>query len=386
MRDIALHSPLVLCLLVVVAGAAASLIPVSPVEPILVGVATVAPTWLLLPLIALATVSHMSTKTLVFVGGAQIERAFTGRHRVRFERARGRLAGRHRLRQSTLFLSSVTGLPPFYLTTAVCGTLKMPLRDFLLLGTAGRAIRFAVLILLPQILQPAVGRAQTLAPAITVSGEGRDTYVLLSGMVGGVAGYRRVATRLVERGHRVVIIDPYQLGSDSPDVSFHGLARRVDAELAARGLTAVKLVGHAHGGGVALRLAANAPHRVSEVYLLDVGALAVQRTTVFSSAIRLVPLITRLPGGRKFIAGRYLDGIRKNSLRTEWLDDSTQRAYTAPMLDNMGRVVALARRLAVAHEPEPLADLVSRVRVPVTILLGEGDRPSRPRREEIVAL
>ena len=116
--------------------------------------------------------SHMPTKTLVFVGGARIERAFTGRHRARFERARSRLAGRHRLQRSTLLLSSVTGLPPFYLTTVVCGALKMSLRDFLLLGTAGRAIRFAVLILLPQMLRPAVGQAQTIAPAITVSGEG----------------------------------------------------------------------------------------------------------------------------------------------------------------------------------------------------------------------
>jgi membrane protein YqaA with SNARE-associated domain len=154
-------SPLVLCVLVVVFEAASSLFPVSPAEPWLVGVATVAPAWLIAPLIVLATVSSMSTKTLVFLGGSRIEASFKGRTRERFERLRARVAERPRLQRGTLFLSSVVGVPPFYLITALCGTLKMPLRDFVLLATAGRGIRFAVLMLSPQVFTQLTARAPT---------------------------------------------------------------------------------------------------------------------------------------------------------------------------------------------------------------------------------
>jgi pimeloyl-ACP methyl ester carboxylesterase len=89
-------------------------------------------------------------------------------------------------------------------------------------------------------------------PAITVAGRGLETYVLLSGLVGGVAGFRWIEARLVAQGYRVVAIDPYHLSLDSADVTFDALGRRVDRVLAERGVTAASVVGHAHGGGVAL--------------------------------------------------------------------------------------------------------------------------------------
>jgi membrane protein YqaA with SNARE-associated domain len=187
MRDLAQHSPVLLCLIIVVCGAMASLVPVSPVEPVLIAVAAIAPVWLLPILVLLATASHMATKTLVFLGGAKVDKAYTGRHRARFDRARERLAGRGGMQRCALFLSSVTGLPPFYVVTALCGSLKMPLRHFLIVATTGRTIRFAALIFLPQLFRAAPLAAQTRAPAaVTVSGPGPETFVLISGVV--VAG------------------------------------------------------------------------------------------------------------------------------------------------------------------------------------------------------
>ena len=66
-------------------------------------------------------------------------------------------------------------------------------------------------------------------PAITMEGEGAVTFVLISGMVGGTAGFDQLASRLVANGYRVLRIDPYQLSLDSTDVSFAAMARRVDA-------------------------------------------------------------------------------------------------------------------------------------------------------------
>src|SRR5688572_20831291 len=97
MFDIAVASPLVLCVLVVVVGAACSLFPFSPVEPWLLGVGAVAPGWLILPLVLLVTASSMTAKTLIFLGGRKVEASFRGKTRERFEQLRLRIADKPRL-------------------------------------------------------------------------------------------------------------------------------------------------------------------------------------------------------------------------------------------------------------------------------------------------
>ena len=234
------------------------------------------------------------------------------------------------------------------------------------------------------VTTPVAAQPGAQPPAVTVSGTGTEkTYVLLSGMVGGVKGFGRIEALLLERGYRVIAIDPYQLSLDSTDATFAALARRVDRVLEERGVASARIVGHSHGGGVALRLAANAPRRVEALYLLDVGAMETQQGVVFSSAMRLVPLIARLPGGRGFIRDRFLSGLRQNSGTHAWLDSATQRAYTEPLLNNIGRVIAMAMRLSRAEEPEPLSSVMDRLDAPVTVLLGAVANPSEPDAAEI---
>lgn len=150
MFDYANLSPLLLCVIALFFSALASLVPVSPAEPVLVALALVSPRWLLLPLLLLSTGGHMATKTLIFMGGGQVEKIFKGKHRPKFEKLRDRLNGRRDLQRLTLFVSSVVGIPPFYIITALCGTLKMPMREWFVIATAGRLIRFGVLLYLPQ--------------------------------------------------------------------------------------------------------------------------------------------------------------------------------------------------------------------------------------------
>jgi len=227
---------------------------------------------------------------------------------------------------------------------------------------------------------------QAVARAVSVNGRGPETYVLLSGMIGGVAGFRRLEARLIERGHRVIAIDPYHLSIDSADVSFAALARRVEVVLALHDVRAARMVGHAHGAGVMLRVAAAAQDRVAELYFLDVGALAVNRTAILAGSLRLIPIITRIPGGRGFVRDRLVSGLRQNAGRQEWLDAETERAYTEPVLDGIDQVIALVQRLALAAEPEPLAAVVSRIHVPATVLVGVTPRQSKPDTAEFIAL
>ena len=233
---------------------------------------------------------------------------------------------------------------------------------------------------------PARAQAAPAESVVTVAGSGTTTYVLIGGLVGGVAQFGRLRERLVAEGHRVVAVDPYGLSLDSADVTFAALARRVDAVLARQGVDSARVVGHAHGAGVALRLAALNPDRVSALWFLDVGALAENRTKVFSSSLRLAPVVARMPGGRGFVRRQYVKGLRQNAGRQEWLDAPTQRAYTEPFLNHLSSAVALAGRLARAREPELLSTVVSRVRVPVTVLVGDAPHPAAPDDAELAAL
>lgn len=221
---------------------------------------------------------------------------------------------------------------------------------------------------------------------VTDSGEGRVTYVLVSGMMGGVGGYDRIRDRLLARGARVVAIDPYGLSMDSADVTFAALARRVELVLDRQNIDSAVVVGHAHGAGVALRVAAGAPRRVTALYLIDAGALPDNRTAVFSTSLRLAPLIARLPGGRAFVRSRIVKGLAENAGRDAWLDATTRPKYTDRLLDRLPAVVAMARRLAEAREPESVATVVSRIHVPVTSLLGDAPHPSAPDAGEVQAL
>jgi pimeloyl-ACP methyl ester carboxylesterase len=223
-------------------------------------------------------------------------------------------------------------------------------------------------------------------PAVRVTGNGAETIVLLSGLVGGVAGFRRLEAQLPDPNRRIVSIDPYLLSIDSSDVTFAALARRVDRVLDALGVTSARVVGHAHGAGVALRLATNAPQRVTALYFLDVGALPDHRSPIFSSSLRLVPMIAHLPGGRGWLSRRMIKGLRESAGREDWLDAETQRAYTEPMLDGIGRAVALAIRLGRADEPDSLSDLIRRLTIPVTVVLGDAPHTAGPEAPELTAL
>jgi pimeloyl-ACP methyl ester carboxylesterase len=223
-------------------------------------------------------------------------------------------------------------------------------------------------------------------PAIRVAGNGPETFVLLSGLVGGVAGFRRLEAQLVEQNRRVVSIDPYLLSIDSSEVTFAALARRVDRVLDSLGVTSARVVGHAHGAGVALRLSVNAPDRVTALYFVDVGALANHHSPIFSNSLRLVPMIARIPGGRGFIRRRMVRGLKESAGGTEWLDAETVRAYTEPMLDEVDRAIALALRLGRTEEPDSLPTLIARLTVPVTVLLGDAPHTAGPEAPELVAL
>lgn len=373
-------SPLIALATVALVAGIGGLLPVLPIEPVLIGIALSMPGWLAAPAIALATVSQMATKLVLLRGSARVTHRLSDKKRALVQRVADRLATNRWTQRGTVLASAAVGMPPLYVTTVACGVLGVRIRDYLWAGAAGRALRFSALVLLPRLFL-------ALPLTLTLSAVAHaETFVLLSGTVGGSAGFRRLELELTRAGHRVIAIDPYALSIDSADVSFAAMARRVDRILAAYHIEGARFVGHAHGAGVMLRVAAMSPQRVEAMYFLDVGALAVQRSPVLSGAIRLVPIITRLPRGRGFVRDRMIAGLRDNSGRAGWLDSASAAAYTEPMLDDIGRVVRMALRLADASEPESLEAVLARVRAPGVVLLGETPRPAGPGTDEMIAL
>jgi membrane protein YqaA with SNARE-associated domain len=152
MRDAVLHAPLLLCALVLVVACVSSLLPVSPVEALLVGLSAIVPTPLLLPVALLATVGHMAAKTLVYLGSRSAAPVIPARHAAALRRVRALLLRRRRVQFLTVLVSAIAGVPPFYLVTVCCGMLRLPLLDYLVAGAIGRGLRFAALAVMPRLL------------------------------------------------------------------------------------------------------------------------------------------------------------------------------------------------------------------------------------------
>lgn len=205
--------------------------------------------------------------------------------------------------------------------------------------------------------------------AVVVRGTG-PTVVLMSGLLGGTARLAPMANRLVAEGFRVVAIDAYRLALGTADVSFDGMARTVAAVLERESVDAAVVVAHAHGAGIALRLAAVAPARVAELIFLDAGVVTRTHSPGVERALRVASLVSRLPGGANLVRSRLVSGIRANSADPRWLTDDIARAYADPLLAELPVVSVLASRLAAAREPQAITTVLARVRAPLTILLG----------------
>lgn len=228
---------------------------------------------------------------------------------------------------------------------------------------------FSRALTLAVILASEASAQKVTRPFFHAAGNGPVTYVVLTGMVGGVGAFTKLENELTVRGHRVVVIDTYTLSLDSADVTFAGMARRVDAILDIMNIRDAQVVGHSHGAGVALRLAANYPRRVSRLYFLNAGALESNNTPAVAASLKVARFIAHFPGGRRFVESKLADGIRENSAHTEWFDQRTQQKYTRPLMDDLGRVAAMTNRFASQREPESLPAVLKRIHVPIFLIL-----------------
>lgn len=149
---LSIESPVLLFAATIALFGVFALLPVMATEPLLLGLSAMVPAPMVIPVTLLATATHMAAKTIVYLGSRRAGGAVPHRRQTLVAKACARLAGRRSLQVGTVFLSAITGLPPFYAVTMAWGVMRLPLLDFLVAGFVGRAIRFSALVAAPQLL------------------------------------------------------------------------------------------------------------------------------------------------------------------------------------------------------------------------------------------
>ena len=129
-----------------------SVIPLINTELLVVTLAATTPAYAIWPLIVLATAGTMVGKAfLFFVGRGAVRFKIRGRDKV--DAFLGDMEKRQGLTGSLLFVSAVTGFPPFYVVTVASGAAGLALSRFLIVGFVGRFVRYAVLVVAPHLVK-----------------------------------------------------------------------------------------------------------------------------------------------------------------------------------------------------------------------------------------
>ena len=106
----------------------------------------------LLVLVLVATAGQMTGKCVLYCAGRKGNRVLPGRAGQTLSKWRQHLEARPSMAAVLVLVSSITGLPPFYVMTLLAGALKMNFLLYLTMGTAGRLLRFGFLVTLPQVV------------------------------------------------------------------------------------------------------------------------------------------------------------------------------------------------------------------------------------------
>ncbi len=127
--------------------------PLVNAELAVVALAAALPSPNLFLLVLVATGAQMAGKSTMYWLARTGARSARNRYPGAVERWGDRFRGSRKSVAGLLFVSSASGLPPFYLISALAGTFRTSFAAFLLVGTAGRFLRFATLGLFPVVVK-----------------------------------------------------------------------------------------------------------------------------------------------------------------------------------------------------------------------------------------
>ena len=133
------------------------LIPVMNAEVYLLAVSAASSPATILPLILAAGFGQMTAKSAMYLAGRGVLSLPFGKHQERLDATSRKLSNSKLGPGGFIFVSGFTGLPPFYVVSILAGTLRIPFFVFFIPGTVGRLVRFAILVLFPQVAKGFAG-------------------------------------------------------------------------------------------------------------------------------------------------------------------------------------------------------------------------------------
>jgi len=128
-------------------------VPVFHAEAYLLTVSALSPAAFRLPLVVAATLGQMTGKAGMYALGLGALQLPGVRTRRWVARAEAWARSKPKAEGWLVFVSAATGLPPFYVVSIACGIMRASFISFLVLGFAGRFLRFGVVIFLPQLVE-----------------------------------------------------------------------------------------------------------------------------------------------------------------------------------------------------------------------------------------
>ena len=223
-----------------------------------------------------------------------------------------------------------------------------------------------------------VVRRIAVAPAesiqVTVVGPaGGPAVVIVPGLVSPAYAFRKVLPPLAEAGMRAVVVEPLGIGNSSrpgdADYSHTAQAHRVASVMDSLGISHAVVMGHSSSTAITLRLALARPELVNSLMLVEGGALESAAIPGVRKALKFSFLL-RLFAGRGRIKKELKKGLVASAGDTTWVTDSLIDHYTEGSAGDMGAVLRGLKGMQRSVEPDSLAPQLSRIQVPVLLMLG----------------
>jgi pimeloyl-ACP methyl ester carboxylesterase len=215
-----------------------------------------------------------------------------------------------------------------------------------------------------------IADAETLQ--VTEAGAGPPV-VLLPGLFGSAFSYRRVVPALADSGYRTIVIEPLGMGTSGRpaghDYSLTTQADRVGAVLDSLHLQNAIVVAHSTSASIAMRLAIRRPELVRGILSIDGGPAEDAAMPGFRRILRFAPLL-RLFATRGRMEKMVHDNFIKSSGDTSWVTPDVVRGYASGATANPGATLDAFRGMANSRERQTLAGNLSRIGVPVLVLVG----------------
>jgi membrane protein YqaA with SNARE-associated domain len=136
-----------------VVGFIGGILPITTIEFFLLGASLIAPRNSLLLIVVLALIGQMIAKSLFYFAGRGVFKIAIKKNDKKAKKVINRFKKWENKTGTLIFISGFISVPPFYLTSFFAGSFKISYLKFLIWGSAGRLLRFVIIILFPQLLK-----------------------------------------------------------------------------------------------------------------------------------------------------------------------------------------------------------------------------------------